>query len=151
MQFNQVRAHVLNVNSKPETHGQDQVFRSDIKVEFAVPIEVIDKIVPGKNFMKQFYRGDDVILEELFPITFGKAVKDLRVVMVTDEETLQFEGVKIKDGMKWTPLSGGAVSVVATVQVYPSNAEESGRLDFLAKQWIELKVEPMNLDIEDAA
>ena len=151
MQFKKVRAEVKNVNSSPESHGDEQQYRSDIKLALAVPVDVVNRMLPGGEFLEQFYVGDDVRLESLFPIKFGKRLKDHRATLHFDDETMRFEPVKIKAGQLWTPLSGRAVSIEMTLQVYPDNPIESGRLDFLAQQWIDVEIEPLNKDIDDTA
>lgn len=142
---------MTNVNSRPENHGDEPVYATDLTMEVAVPKEVLKKLFPTeKPFLDQFYAGDDVVLGVICPLEYGKQLKDITATVGFDEDELVFTGAKVAKGMKLKPLAGGSVELKLTLQVYPGSEENSGRLDWLAKRWIDVTIDTPQTDIEDA-
>lgn len=151
MQIERTKAEVGNVNSRPEGSGEGMTYASDISLRLSAPRAVIDKMVPTEvAFLDQFYAGDDPVLEVLYPIKWNKKIKDLRAtIYYDDDQELVFEACRIQTGMEITPQAGEYVEIVFKLQVHPQDETESGRLDFLAKRWVDVEIEPLNLDTDD--
>lgn len=150
MKVKKTTAEVTNVNPRKEKSDDGDVLASDISVKFAVPRAVIDTLFPVERFTDQFYANDDTVMEVVYPIVYQKKIEDLRVTLHPGGKELVFEGVKIAKKMALTPQVGQYVQVECKLQVYPSRAE-SGRLDEMAKEYIELEIEPLTEDILDDA
>lgn len=151
LKIDRVTAHVTNVNSRPEKHGDSSVFATDLTMALAVPKDVFAKLLPtDKPFFDQFYAGDDAILQAVCPIVYHRTIKNVAATIGFDEDELRFEACKIKKDMALKPLSGGSIEVKMTLQVYPGSEEISGTLDFLSQRWVDLQVSTPQTDVEDA-
>lgn len=150
MKVSRTKAEVTNANSRPEGSGEGINYATDLSIRFSVHRSTIDEVVRADvPFTDQYYAGDDPVLPQLCPIKWHEKVKDLRATLYVDDKELKFEPCQIQAGMEWTPQGGEYVEVVCKLQVHPSTPTESGKLDFLAKRWIEVEIEPLNTDMDD--
>ena len=150
MKIESVRAEIKNVNPRKEKGEDGDRLASDVSMEFTVPKGVINDLFKG-SFMDQFFtENGDVILESVCPVTYQKKVEDLKLDVALDGgiEMLEFSPVKIAKGMKLEPTMGGYVVVDCKFQIYPSD-QESGRLDAAVKDYVDIAVAPLNMDIDD--
>ena len=148
MKIEKTKAEISNVNPRKEAGPDGTVLASDVSVRFSVPRAVVDKLFPVDGFTDQFYADDDTRLDVIYPIRYTKKVEDLRITLHIGLNPLVFEGAKIGRNMKLTPQAGQYVQVQCKLQLHPTR-EQSGKLDEAVQEWIDLEIEPMNLDIEE--
>lgn len=151
MQFDMTTCSIKNTNPRKESGDDGQVLATDVSVTFTVPLEVVNAILPGKNFMDQFFDADDVKMEALHPITLHEKIEDLRITFKRiTTKPLVFEGARIKSGMKLTPFMGRYIACECKLQLHPS-VHESGLLDGSVKEHADIAIERMGtVDMEDA-
>ena len=111
--------------------------------------EVADELFPSGDFLGQFFKGDDIRLECVYPIKYKKEVPFLRLKVDRGADNwMVFEPATILKGMSLTPQVGQFVEVVCKVRLYPTH-KEAGHLDRSVKEHVVIEMAPLNVDIED--
>ena len=142
---------VTNVNPRKEGQGEGMTLASDLKVSFEVPRALMDKLVPDqeRKFSDQFYTNNgDIRLTHLYPIAVHQTFEELNVAIYMSKQPTEFKPAKMKN-VELEPLSGGYVRATATLQVHPTPIE-SGKLDNICKEVVEISIDTLTGDIEDA-
>lgn len=139
---------VTNVNPRKEGKGEGMTLASDIKVQFETPRVFMDKVVPDqeRRWSDQFFTDKgDLRLTHLYPVHLYQKLKEMRVEVYMGKQPTVFVGATVT-GIEMEPLSGGYVRVGATLQVHPTPAE-SGKLDSIAKEVVEIAIDTMTGDL----
>lgn len=153
IEVKRTKMNVTNVNPRKEGKGDGMRLASDVSVRFTAQRKFMDQVIPLQEgrFSSQFFADDgSTRLNQVYPIVFNKKITDLRVSVWLGTKPMVFEGAKIKDSMNMTPEDGGYLEVTAVLQLNPTT-DQSGKLDDMTKEWIEMEIESLNADVEDDA
>jgi acyl carrier protein len=162
--LSEVTARLLNVNPRPELHGQDTKLAADLKLEVKLPnaeLAQFDPRLKGTLYEKSSAQGDlvsgadpDHMTQLRFP-QLGVPIKwageqvggKLTVHRgISAKSDLVLDGVLVNE-FRLEPLEGGTVSTTFRAQIHPDE-KEIGKLCTMTGTDIVISVEPAETDGE---
>lgn len=159
MQFRitELNAKLINVNVRPELHGDEAKPAVDLKIETMIPNTELGQFDEGLLGML-FRKGEQVDLDVdhlaalrfpklRLPIGWDDEVVGGRVTIhrgISAKSDLVLEGGVVNE-FRLEPLEGGSVSVTFRVQTHPDE-KTLGKLGMLAGQKIVVSVVPPESD-----
>ena len=119
------KAELKKINLRAEAHGDDWIRAMDIVLMLLdVPVDKISSAVPAME--KRFYKGDEPILQEIFPFQVQHKIENCNAKV----SRTTFKGCDIKTKAKVWPKPGKVCNMEIKLQV---SDFKDGALDSLSK------------------
>jgi len=151
------RATLTKVTTFAENHGQEIKHGQALQMKMTLANTVLDQFEKGLT-AALFERYDekcdlaeqgqpellpDLRFPDLLPIQYGYEGQGYRVIFHTglsDKENIYLINTKL-DSFKFDLKQGGSVELTFSIKCHP-NKEESGKLDHLMKEQVDITLEP---------
>lgn len=146
MQIQGAHAHVNNLNTRCEKHGEDSVPAADLKVTMTCTVDDVTRLAgeTGKTgpLSSMYDKAGSLKYFSIAHVAFDMTFEHQRITI--DEREIEDATVK---GLKAIPKDGRTVDLVATIQFAPSAELLGDIFENLLDQDVEISIVAMNPDL----